>query len=848
MLSATLKGLLARKLRLFLSGLAVVLGVMFVAGSFVLTDTLGRSFDALFADVYSHTEVRVQGTTPLPTGLDEEEPPPVPLPAELVRRTDEVPGVASAHGVVSEDGARLIGANGKVVTTTFGRPRLGTNWSGEGPLTRLREGRGPGGADEIAINAMLAKAAEVSVGDRVGVLTRQPKRTFTVVGILEYSGGRDSLGGSPEIAFHESVAAELMLGEPGVFSAIDVRAERGVTPTELRHRLRAALGSDYDVRTGAELRRADADESQQDLRFVNSIFLGFAGVALFVGIFLILNTFSIIVAQRTRELALMRALGASRRQVVGSVLVEATAIGLLASGVGLGLGIGVGWLGAWALGRLDGGDLELAGVGVPAAAVAASLAVGLAVTVIAALVPALRTARIPPMAALQEAATPDRPLTRLTMAGAVTGAIGGVVLAVGLAGGLEASLPVLLVGVLICLVAVALLTPAVARPTVSVIGRLLSWSTPGRLGRLNSARNPRRTAITAGALMVGVALVTGVSTVLASATVSLTKTADEQFNADLIIAAEEGEGGPAFDRAVLERTRALKGVDSVAGIYRDAVLVGGERTGLTAVSDLRAWESMLKLRTVDGTVSGIGRDEVIVDTETADADGLRVGAPVRFTFADGHVRTLTVAGIFDSDWSGGWITSDAVVADMTVKQPNGALVVLEPDAPAGKIRKQIEAMLVDNPETVVTDHRGFLDMVFQPFDTVLLMVQVLLALAMLIAVLGIVNTLALSVLERVRELGLLRAVGLSRMQAVRMVTVEAVVISTFGALLGVAVGVGLGAAVVRALEQDGVDQLALPWGYIGGYLVLGAVIGVLAAVLPAIRAARVDVLRAIAYE
>ncbi|HEX7746486.1 MAG TPA: ABC transporter permease, partial [Micromonosporaceae bacterium] len=464
MLRATLKSLLARKVRLVLSGLSVVLGVMFVSGAFVLTDTLGRSFDAVFADGYSQTDVSVTGKAKVQVDdVDGEQVPPI-VPAATVDRVARVPGVASATGTVAADGARLIGSNGKVVTS-FGPPQLGKNWGGENELVQLSEGRGPTADDEIAINASLAAAANVKVGDRVGVLTLQPKKTFTLVGIFGYSGGRASLGGVNEVAFTAPVAQQLILGETGVYNSVDVRAAEGVDPAALRDRVAAALGDGYVVRTGEQVAKDEAADLKDGLQFFNYILLGFAGVALFVGIFIILNTFSIIVAQRTRELALMRAIGAGRRQVVGSVLVEALVIGLIASVVGLGAGIGVGALLAYLFSSFAGG-LTLAGLGVPAGAVIGAFGVGLLVTVVAATIPALRASRVPPVAAMQDVATPDRPLTRVTVTGAAVSAIGASLVTLGLT---DNTLPTILGGVLVCFIGVALLTPLLSRPVVPLL-------------------------------------------------------------------------------------------------------------------------------------------------------------------------------------------------------------------------------------------------------------------------------------------------------------------------------------------------------------------------------------------
>ncbi|HWH00166.1 MAG TPA: ABC transporter permease [Pilimelia sp.] len=849
MLRATLKSLLARKVRLLLSGLAVILGVMFVSGAFVLTDTLGRSFDALFSTVYADTDVAVSARPKVEVSEMEGEQTGAPIPAAVRDTVRAVPGVAEVTGLAIADGARVIGRDGKVVTT-FGAPRFGENWLGESDLVRLREGRGPRADHEIAVNAALAKAAGLTVGQQVGVLTLAPKRTFTLVGVFEYSGGRDSLGGSMSVAFTEPVAQELMLGARGVYSQLSVVAADGVDHAALRDRVAVALGEGYVVRTGEQLAREQAAGLQEGLSFFNRILLGFAGVALFVGIFLILNTFSIIIAQRTRELALMRAVGASRRQVIGAVLVEAVVIGLVASVLGLGAGIGVGALLAYVFGQVGGG-LELAGVAVPPAAVIGAFTVGLLVTVAAALLPALRASRIAPVAAMQEAATPDRPLTRLTVAGAVVAALGGAALTLGLSGRAgDATTWAVLVGVLVSFIGVALLTPMVSRPVVSLVGRLFAWSVPGRLGRLNSGRNPRRTAVTAAALMVGIALITGVSVVLDSAKRSLAGLAEDTVKAELFIAGEQsGPRPPTFDAAVLERTAALPGVARVAGLYSDLGTVGGERDYVLATNDAAALRDIFGLTATAGAVGPLRPGQAIVDADTAGERGLRAGGTVTVQHSRGQPRTYTVVGVYaTTELFSGLVLPQESARDFAVPQPVQALLQLAPGAAVAQVQSQVATLLADSPEVSVVDRSGFLAQQTAQLDVLLTMIQILLALAILIAVLGVVNTLALSVLERTRELGLLRAVGLRRAQTMRMVTVESVVISVFGALLGLAVGVGLGAAVVRSLRDEGITDLVLPWSQMAMFLLLAGVVGVVAAVVPAIRAARINVLGAIAHE
>ncbi|SCF25233.1 putative ABC transport system permease protein [Micromonospora purpureochromogenes] len=849
MFRATWKSLLARKVRLILSGLAVVLGVMFVSGAFVLTDTLGRSFDAVFADAYEGVDVNVSAKPKIALSETEGEQVPAAMPAATLEKVRTVGGVAEATGIVAADGARLIGSNGKVVTS-FGPPQLGENWVGESDLVKLREGREPRADDEIVINGALAQAAKVTVGDRVGVLTLEPKKEFTVVGVFGYSGDRDSLGGANEIAFTTPVAQRLMLGEPDVFTNISVKAADGVGEAALRDDIAAAVGGDYEVKTGEQL-SADASAGlKEGLSFFNKILLGFAAVALLVGTFLILNTFSIIVAQRTRELALMRAIGASGRQIIGSVVLEAVAVGLIASVLGLGAGIGVGALLAYLFGKLAGG-LALAGIGVPAAAVIGAFSVGLVITVVAALLPALRASRIPPIAAMQDVATPDRPLTKVTVAGAIVTAIGGTLLFLGLSGNAgDNTLATILGGVLFAFIGVALLTPLISRPVVSLLGALFAWSVPGKLGRLNSGRNPRRTAITAAALMVGIALVTGVTVILDSAKGSISALAEDQIKAELVIAGVQGgPRPPSFDPAVLEKAAAIPGVQMVDGEYGDMAVVNGERTWVAASSNVASLERIFGAKATAGDISRLAPDQMLFSSDTATSRNVSVGSKVSVQLSRGEARTYTVSGIYESSQ----LTNPVVLPpqaakDFAIPQPIQGFLQLAPGTRVADVQPQVETLLADSPEVSVADRAAFIEQQTSQLDTPLRMIQILLALAIVIAVLGIINTLALSVLERTRELGLLRAIGLRRAQTMRMITVEAVVISVFGALLGVVVGTGLGAAVVEALKDEGITDLILPWGQMGIFLGLAAIIGVIAAVLPAVRAARINVLGAIAHD
>ncbi|MCG8922689.1 ABC transporter permease [Lentzea sp. CC55] len=839
MFKATIKSLLSRKLRLVLSALAVVLGVMFVSGSFVLTDTLQRSFTDLFSSAFAGVDVSV-------SPKQEKGKQPEPLTPQAIADVKSVPGVASAVGDV-QGSARPIGKDGKVITTS-GSPRFGFNWTGTGQ-EKIRDGRAPQAENEVAVGGFLATTGGFRVGDDIALLTLEPKKTFKITGVYEYAGGRDSLGGELSVAFTEPVAQQLLLGKKDVFSGITVTAAQGTSDDALRDAVAAELGSGYDVKTGAVLAKEQADQINEGLKFFNYVLLGFAGIALFVGIFIILNTFSIIVAQRTRELALLRSMGASRGQVIGSVVLEALVIGLIASVVGLAAGVGIGALLAKIFSSVGGTSLQLAGIGVPMSAVISSFAVGMIVTVVASVMPALRASRIAPVAAMREAATPDRPLTKITITGALVAAAGGTSLAFGFT---QASLPLIFGGILVAFVGVALLTPILSKPMVSLIGRLLSWSMPGLLGRRNSARNPRRTAITAAALMVGISLITGVSVVLTSATKSIEKLASGQLQTDLIISGEgQVEGQPAtFRRDVLAKVEKTDGVRSAFGWSQDGVLQGEDQRFAVAVTDVTALEEMFALKPKSGDIAPLRDDQIGLPEDLATEKNWVVGSTVTLQLAKGEPRTYTVAFIWAKSQvlQGALVLPESAAGEFRSDQISQAFARVQPGTSVADVQKRVEPLFADNPEITVQDRSGFVKQTTSQFDTVLLMIQILLALAILIAVLGVINTLALSVIERTRELGLLRAIGMRRAQVMRMITVESVVISVFGAVLGLAVGLALGAGTVQALKDQGISEIGIPWMTMVQYLVVAAFVGVVAAILPAIRAARLNVLDAIAYE
>jgi putative ABC transport system permease protein len=847
MLRATLKSLLARKLRLVLSTIAVVLSVTFISASFVLSDTLGRSFDALFANVYSYTDIEVSK----PTSNNAGGPSVQTFPESTVDRVEQVAGVSDATGQVFTNGAQVIGKNGKLVPNQSGQ-RFGANWVGENELINLSEGSDPSGDRDVVINKGLATAAGFGIGDTITVRTPIERRQFTVSGVFQYAGGRDSLGGEHTVFFTTPVAQEIMFGEPGVFNIIDVKVDDGQSLTKVRDDLRAALGPDFQVDTGPELAKKAAEPLKGFFNAISYVLVGFGAVALLVGVFLILNTFSIIVAQRTQELALLRAMGASRGQVMGSVLLEASVVGAVGSAIGFALGVGLGGLGAWGLGRLGGGGIEVAGLGVPLIAPIVAFGVGISVTVAAAFIPALKAARVAPIAAMREAAAVDRPLTKLTVTGAVITALAGGALAWGLTGAGGATIWLIFGGVLGLMIGVALLTPLISRPVVSLIGRIFAWSVPGQLGRRNSARNPRRTAITAAAVMIGIVIMTAISTVLTSMQDTIDEQLNKEITADVLVSGQSfSEIPPILEDSELRALKDMDGSDGVLAIAYDFARINGEDNFVFAYDDLSVAGRVTGLRAVSGSASSLSSGEAMLDEITAKNMKLKLGDTVRLQLPKGGERTIRLTAITAESFAnaGFLISWDDAMAGFRYPKANQAALKADSGTTAIQLKQRANEILTNNPDMTAQTRDEVIGGQGDFFNAILWVIQILLLVAIVISVLGVVNTLLLSVYERTRELGVLRAIGLRRSQTARMVTVESMVIALFGTILGLGLGVGIGAAVVRALrEVIGFGDLSLPWMLMFVYLVAAVVIGAFAAILPAIRAARLNVLNAIAYE
>jgi putative ABC transport system permease protein len=849
-----LRGLLSHKLRFALTALAVVLGVAFVAGTFVLTDTINKTFTDLFEQTTKGVDVAVRNKANVSGQAGQQR---APLPAALVAKikgddkTKGIPGVLDAEGQVNGY-AQFIGKNGKPVTTG-GAPTLGISLSTVPQLqsgTTVREGTRPTGPTEVAIDAHTAKQQGFHVGDQVKILFQGPPRTFTVVGILGF-GPADNLAGATLAGF-DLLTAQQVLNRPAVYDEIDVVAAPGVSPTELRDRIRAAIDGNYEALTGKELAEDTSKSIGQFVGFINIALLAFAFVALFVGSFIIVNTFSIILAQRSKELALLRCLGASRRQVLGSVLAEAFIVGLLASIVGIGVGIVVA-IGLKAVFAAIGASLPSTSLVVAPRTIIVGLLVGVIVTVLASMAPAVKATRVPPVTALREeavtAVVPRINWKRITFGSVVT-VIGLALLLAGLFAKSGNRLLNVAIGAVVIFLGVGLLSPLVAKPLARLIGwPFAHWAgQPGKIARDNAMRSPRRTASTAAALMIGLALVSFVTIFAESVKVSSAKTLDQAVAADYILSGPSNSG-VGFSTDVVKRLSQQPELDSATGIRFGQFRLNGSAQQLVGI-DPAGFDRTVHTQILSGKLTDLDSGGVAIREDVAKQHNWKVGDSVPMEFLVGGNQGETVKAIYkDNQLNGPYLLSlkdyeqhytDQLDFIALVKAKSG----VSPDAS----RAAIDKVVADFPTVQVRDQAEFKQQQASQIDQLLSLFYILLALAVVIAIIGIINTLALSVLERVRELGLLRALGMTKGQLRSMIRWEAVIIAVLGAVLGLAVGVFFGWTVVRALRNSGITDFSVPVGTLIGFVVFAAIAGVLAAVFPGRRAARIDVLRAVTTE
>lgn len=849
MLRAALRSLLQHKLRLVLTLLAVIVGVAFVAGTFIFTDSLKRSFDALFTSPLP--DLTVTADSGLGNNSSGGGPPNagdvVPtLPADDIAKVASVPGVAQAYGVVNADGAIVIGSDGKVVGEP-GTAARGATWVPDPsiyPLT-LTSGSAPTGPDQVALLESTAASAGVAVGDTVRLSTPGGEVRPKVVGLV--TRGISGSDGGTLVVFDLGSAQRLLLQSPDKVTGVVVKAEAGASQDALAVKVKAELGTGVQVQTGAQRSKDIADRLQTAFQFINVFLLTFAFIALFVAVFLIFNTFSMLVAQRTRELALLRAVGASRGQVRRSVLAEAAVLGLMAAVLGVVGGVLVS-LGLRALIGTFGAQLPSGPLVIEPRTIVVAVLVGVAVTVISAYVPARRAAVVPPVAAMRdEIELPTRSLLVRTVVGAVLLVLAVVAAQRGLATTDDGTRAAQLVGVsaLCALVAIIALAPMIGRAVLRVLGWPFSGTAVGRLARENGRRNPRRTAATASALAIGLALMTAIGVIAASTKASVADVVDSTIGADYIVF---GAKFQPFSPDVYDAVRDTPGTSVVTYVRQVPIKVKDEQSALTGVEPTK-FTQVVDLTMISGSLSDLALGQVAVDDKTAQAAGVSVGDTISGTFVNGK-STLVVRAIYQEAGAyQGWISSMPTLMSIGARELDTAIYIKAASgSDVSTVKAELERRLKPFPTVTLQDQASIKEQINSQFDRVFGFIYALLALAVIVAFLGIVNTLALSVHERRREVGLLRAVGTSRPQVRRMVVLEAVLISLFGAALGVALGLVYGALLQRVLEPQGVTVLAIPGGQIGWFLALGIVGGLVAALWPAFTAARLDVLRAIASE
>ena len=844
MFRAAIRSLLARKVRLVLTGLAVVLGVGFMAGTFVLTDTMTHAFNDLVETQTSSIDVLVRSSnafTAQTSSLEERES----MPESVLETVAGVPGVAEAVGDVLGYAQIVDPTTGKVIGT-FGPPTAASGWNDLNGFTLKPGGSPPRGPDQVVIDAATAEAHDIQVGDQVRILFEGPPGEFEVVGVAGY-GEEDSLFGATWALF-DLPTAQAVLGKEGQLDSVSVVAEDGVSGIELQRRIAEVLPEGTEAVTAATVTSEAQDQISTGLGFLRTAFLVFAFVALFVGAFIIFNTFAIIVAQRTRELALFRALGASGRQVMTSVMVEAVVIGLVSSALGVLLGIGIAILLKGAL-NATGFDIPASGTVILARTIIVSIIVGTVVTVIAALVPARRAARVAPIEALREAQDrPGRSLRFRIVSGGVVLALGVVPLAYGLFGSPSNGLQLVGLGVALTFVGVAMLTPLIARPVAAGIGLPIRHTgVPGKLGGENSMRNPRRTAATASALMVGLGLVVFVAVFGASAKASTTAILERTLKADFILTSPTFSG---FSTSAAEDLRGVPGVETVSQVRQGEVKIEGGTAFITGL-DPGTFPVVSEVGIVQGGLEDLANpNSIAVFDDTANENGWSVGdtIPVEFP-ATGNVN-LTVVALYSENGLIGDYAVSLQTYDVNVAQQLDVFVLIkaEDGADIPAVRSDLDEALAPYPNIEVQDQAEFRDKYATFLNQVLNLVTALLLFAVIIALFGVMNTLYLSIYERTRELGLLRAVGLTRRQTRSMVRWEAVIVSVMGALFGVVIGIAFGWALQQALEPEGFSELGIPGGQLVIYVVFAAVLGVVFAIFPARRAARLNVLEAISYE
>ncbi|MPY61063.1 ABC transporter permease [Streptomyces spongiae] len=842
MFRTALRNVLAHKARLLMTVLAVMLGVAFVSGTLVFTNTISEAYQKSSAKGFDQVDVAVEPKYQESKGDTVGKSP--ELTQALFDRAERAPGAASAIGVVNGFTA-VADKDGKLIGGGF-QSRGGNYWGDKDPRYPLTDGRAPSGKDQVAIDSETASRAGYKVGDTVRLSVDGPVLTPKITAIFTTDDGNVAAGGS--LALFDTATAQQLFGKNGTYDEIDVKAEAGTSQAQLKAALDKALPKDTtETTTGQKLADDQAESTAKAMDGLKQGLLVFAGIALFVGTFIIANTFTMLVAQRTKELALLRAVGASRRQVTRSVLIEAFVVGTVAAVTGLVAGIGIGaalrsLMGSFGATVPDGPLIITPGT------VGAALAVGILITMLAAWLPGRRAAKIPPVAAMSSVhakATTKSLVLRNTIGALFSGAGIAVVLAATTMSGSDGQAPMGL-GAVLLIIGVFVLTPLLSRPLIAAAAPVLRvFGISGKLARQNSVRNPRRTAATASALMIGLTLITGMTVMAGSLQTAIDKMASSAIKADYVVSMANGN---FLSPDVEKKLTGTEGVTATSPLRNAPSRIDGETEYLTGVKGSTIGE-LTDLKVENGTFE-VGGDKVVVDSDTAELHGWKAGSDFTVSYEDGKKQQLTVAGVYEGNEMVRGIMLDLGTLSPHQSNPTDMQVMVKTsDGVSGATKDQLEKALGTNPAIKVQDKKDISNDIAQMFTLILNMVYGLLAMAVLVAVLGVINTLAMSVFERSQEIGMLRAIGLDRKGIKRMVRLESLVISLFGGVLGIGLGVFFGWAAGELLGTSlATYELVLPWARMAVFLLLAATVGILAALWPARRAARLNMLTAIKTE
>lgn len=854
-LKTSMRNFFAHKGRMALSAVAVLLSVAFVCGTLVFTDTMNTTFDKLFAATSADVTVSPKNAKPddrPQTGRPET------LPASALEKARGAAGVKSAEGGVSSSSVTVVNAENENMGSSNGGPTIAANWTGNDlKAMEITSGHAPRGPTEMMVDADTADKHDLKIGDELRTIAVTGDFTAKITGIASF---KVTNPGAAIVYFDTATAQRELLGRTGLFTNVSVTAADGVSDEQLKQNVAAKLGAGtYKLETAAEAKDTNRDSVGSFLDVMKYAMLGFAGIAFLVGIFLIVNTFSMLVAQRTREIGLMRAIGSSRKQVNRSVLVEALLLGFFGSVLGVGAGVG---LAVGLMKIMSGMGLELStdDLTVKWTTPAVGMLLGIVVTVLAAYLPARRAGKISPMAALRDAGTladGKAGLVRAVIGLVLTGAGAASLYAAAHADKASSGAGVLGLGVVLTLIGFVVVGPLLAAGVVRVISVLVlrMFGPVGRMAERNALRNPRRTGATGAALMIGLALVACLAVVGSSMVASATAELDKSVGADFIVQSSNGQ--PIVPQAAdaLRRTPGIAHVTDYKQVDAKITTPDGQTSSEDLAAASPTYAEDLRRETVSGKLSdAYGKDAMSVGDKFAADHNVKVGSVLTVAFKGGRTAHLKVAAITSDDTN---VDKGAKYTNVTTAErylpadrvpKNMIMFAKAEDGKAKEAYASLKAALKKYPQYKVQDQTDFKKDLKDQIGQLLNIVYGLLALAIIVAVLGVVNTLALSVVERTREIGLMRAIGLSRRQLRRMIRLESVVIALFGALLGLGLGMGWGTTAQKLLALEGLGVLDIPWPTIITVFVGSAFVGLFAALVPAFRAGRMNVLGAIASE